>query len=69
MLRSPTCDALRDWRGEARRGEGVFVVYPMQKHWKKKEPRSRIETVKLSCNISVSRKKRAIALFPRVSLG
>ena len=58
----------------AGRGEGVSVVYLLAiqkhwKHWKKKGPRSRIETMKLLCNRSVSSKKRAIALFPRVSLG
>ena len=56
-------------RGEARRGSVCGLSYAMQKHWMKKGPRSRIETMKLLCNRSVSSKKRAIALFPRVSLG
>ena len=53
----------------AGRGSVCGLSYAMQKHWKKRGPRSRIETMKLLCNRSVSSKKRAIALFPRVSLG
>ena len=54
-------------RGEAR--ECLWFILCYAEALEEKGTRSRIETMKLLCNRSVSSKKRAIALFPRVSLG